>query len=348
MEVIFMKRTVGLLVSAAAILLSSCGTTARYASSDNGQRFQDGIYGTTPSFRTKAEKELGKQAADALIEKTQASEIYLFGDKKDTVIIPDNMAAKIKLNTQEGTSVTVVNVENLYEWDFYNPYDIRNSYWYGYGPYYSWTYSPWRYRYDPWYYGFSPFYRDPWYYGHYYYGFYDPFYYDPWYGFRDPWYYHHHGWYDPFYHDHHHHHPAPPKRDVYHGSRANAGFTQAGSGRVSANGGSSYATSQRVAGTSRSEAAGASRSGAVRQGSSAPVRQGAASTNPTRVSSAGRTGASASASRVTSATRTGSTATRLTASTRTTATTVRTTATTSRATAGTTTRPSTVSSTTSA
>ena len=232
MEVIFMKRTVGLLVSAAAILLSSCGTTARYASSDNGQRFQDGIYGTTPSFRTKAEKELGKQAADALIEKTQASEIYLFGDKKDTVIIPDNMAAKIKLNTQEGTSVTVVNVENLYEWDFYNPYDIRNSYWYGYGPYYSWTYSPWRYRYDPWYYGFSPFYRDPWYYGHYYYGFYDPFYYDPWYGFRDPWYYHHHGWYDPFYHDNHHHHPAPPKRDVYHGSRENAGYTQAGSRRV--------------------------------------------------------------------------------------------------------------------
>ena len=96
-----MKRTVGLLVSAAAILLSSCGTTARYASSDNGQRFQDGIYGTTPSFRTKAEKELGKQAADALIEKTQASEIYLFGDKKDTVIIPDNMAAKIKLDQKK-------------------------------------------------------------------------------------------------------------------------------------------------------------------------------------------------------------------------------------------------------
>ena len=113
-----MKRTVGLMIFASAIMLSSCGTTARYASSDNGQRFQDGIYGTTPSFRTKAEKELGKQAADALIEKTQASEIYLFGDKKDTVIIPDNMAAKIKLNTQEGTSVTVVNVENLYEWDF--------------------------------------------------------------------------------------------------------------------------------------------------------------------------------------------------------------------------------------
>ena len=65
-----MKRTVGLMIFASAIMLSSCGTTARYASSDNGQRFQDGIYGTTPSFRTKAEKELGQQAADALIEKT--------------------------------------------------------------------------------------------------------------------------------------------------------------------------------------------------------------------------------------------------------------------------------------
>ena len=90
-----MKKSSMLLI-AAALVLSSCGTAVLSASSDNGQRFQDGIYGSSPSFRSKTEKAAEKAETDALVQKTKASEIYLFGDRKDTIMLSDNSIASKK------------------------------------------------------------------------------------------------------------------------------------------------------------------------------------------------------------------------------------------------------------
>ena len=64
-----MKKS-SVLIIAAALILSSCGTVAQYASSDNGQTFKDGIYSNTPAFRTKTEKEEARSETEALVEKT--------------------------------------------------------------------------------------------------------------------------------------------------------------------------------------------------------------------------------------------------------------------------------------
>ena len=245
-----MKKTTVLLF-AAAIMLSSCGITAQQASSDNGHRFLDGIYTSSPTFRTREEKAISRQETDALVQKTKSSEIYLFGDKKDTIMIPDNMSARIQFDQKVGGTVITIG-ENPYDWRwdlennygyYYGPYSIGSSWYWSrhYSPYWSsWGYSPWRFaswRYDafynPWYYSswYSPWYGgwyDPWYSG-----WYDPWYYggfyDPWYcGYYGTWHYphpHHHGWYDP-----HHHHPGHgpsgpavkpgSNKDRYHGLRA--------------------------------------------------------------------------------------------------------------------------------
>ena len=228
-----MKKTYILFLAAVATV-SSCGMIAGSVSSDNGQKFQDGIYNSSPSFRTKEEKAESKTETDALVAKTKESQIYLFGDKKDTVMIPQNMSARIQFNPEAGGTVVTVGEDPYGWWNGYThtPYSIGSSWYWSrhYSPYYSpywgtWGYRPWRYYgfYDPWYYG--GFY-DPWYYGgygyygHWYGGFYDPWYYGGWY---DPWYCGGYwGWYDPH---HHHHRPSHivggGHRDhVYHGLRA--------------------------------------------------------------------------------------------------------------------------------
>ena len=225
-----MKKT-SLLLFIAALMLSSCGTAAQWGASDNSQRFQDGIYSNSPSFRSKEEKVQSKSETDALIAKTKESPIYLFGDRKDTIMIPDNFSARIQYDQKVGGTIVTVG-ENPYDWRW----DLENRYGYYYGPYslgssWYWSrhYSPY---YSPYYSYYSPYYSyynrywgpwgyDPWYYGscYGYYGFYDPWYYDPWYyggyyggyygsyyAWHDPWhhYHHHHGWYDP----HHGHGPS--------------------------------------------------------------------------------------------------------------------------------------------
>ena len=85
-----MKKTCILLLGA-ILALTSCGMIAQSTSSDDGARFQDGIYNSTPSFRSKTDKTESRAMTDALIEKTKASEIYLFGEKKDTIMIPENI-----------------------------------------------------------------------------------------------------------------------------------------------------------------------------------------------------------------------------------------------------------------
>ena len=209
-----MKKSL-LLALATAVILSSCGTLANLGSSSEGQRFQDGIYGKAPSFKTRTDRDAELAESQSLVDKTKGSTIYLFGDKKDSIIIPESMSASIRYDKSLASTVVTVG-ENPYAWQnnidpwyYYTPYSIGSSwYWsrhyspyyspWGYSPYWSsWAYGPywnrWGYSYwscnryfDPWYY-------DPWYYG----GWYDPWYYggfwgaSPWYG----WYPHYAGWY---------------------------------------------------------------------------------------------------------------------------------------------------------
>ena len=227
-----MKKT-SVLMIAAALILSSCGIITQQASSDEGHRYQDGVYSSSPSLRSKAEKDSSQKETDELINRTKTSQIYLFGDRKDTVAIPENFSARIQYDQKVGGTVVTVG-ENPYDWRwdlennygyYYGPYSLGSSWYWSrhYSPFYSsWGYSPywnrWGFSYwsgnryfDPWYY--NPYYYgsswyfgggwyDPWYYGGHY-GWYDPWYYGGYYGWYNPWPLHmHHGWYDP----HHHHH----------------------------------------------------------------------------------------------------------------------------------------------
>ena len=256
-----MKKT-SMLLFLAVLTISSCGTVAQWGAADNGQNFQDGIYSNSPSFRSKEEKEKSKSETDALIAKTKESPIYLFGDKKDTVMIPENFSARIQYDQKVGGTVVTVG-ENPYDWRW----DLENRYGYYYGPYslgsswywsrhydpfwnpywYSWGYSPWRYYsyYDPWYYGgfYDPWYYGGWY-GGYYGGWYNPWYYTGYWGWHDPWYHHHHhhGWYDPHHHGPSHIGGSPHHSDRYYGLRANTerrGSVSEGgkSGSIRTNGG---------------------------------------------------------------------------------------------------------------
>ena len=306
-----MKKSSALLI-AAAFILSSCGTVAQYASSDNDQQFQDGIYSNTPAFRTKVEKEESKSDTQALIEKTQESPIYLFGDKKDTVMIPKDMSAVIRYDQKLGGTVVTVG-ENPYDWRFdlennygyyYGPYSIGSSWYWSrhYNPWYSWSFAPWRYHgwYDPWYYGANWGWYDPWYYGGYWGSWYDPWYYGGFWG--GGWYYTgyypHYGWYDPYWGHHHHHHGPGYQpdyhKDVWYGSRHQTGSDRLFAGTSSLRGGIGSRST-----VSRNESAGRTASTAVRASSSnrtsvsrTPAgRAGAVSTatTPTRVSSGNRT-----------------------------------------------------------
>lgn len=244
-----MKKSSMLLI-AAALVLSSCAATAQLASSDNGHSFQDGIYSSSPSFRSKTEKAEDQAVTNALVEKTKASEIYLLGEKKDTIMIPDNFSARIQYDQKLGGTVITVG-ENPYDWRYdlennygyyYGPYSIGSSWYWSrhYNPWYwdAWSYhSPWRF--NRWYYHSS--WYDPWYYG----GFYDPWYYGGWYGGWNPYYPYYAGWYGGIgwyphhHHHHHHHHPGhisggPSDKNHFRGQRY-----QTGSERLASGGGSS-------------------------------------------------------------------------------------------------------------
>ncbi len=313
-----MKKSSALLI-AATLMLSACGSMAKYASSDSGQKYKDGIYSNTPAFRTKEEKEESKSETQALVEKTKESQIYLFGDKKDSVAIPQDMSAMIKYDQKLGGTVVTVG-ENPYDWRYdlennygyyYGPYSIGSSWYWSrhYSPWYSWSCSPWRYHgwYDPWYYGSM---YDPWYYN----GWYDPWY-GGWYGYYDPWYYgshwhyHHYcGWYggwDPYWGHHHGHGPVfIPDRP---GDRQEVRYVQryrTEPQRVFSSNSVRRGSSTRTSSVSRSSSTG--REGAVVSSSAARSGRGTAtrvSTNrgtPSRVSastSTRRPGATASGTR---------------------------------------------------
>lgn len=210
-----MKKS-SLLMIVTVTLLTACGTASQYAASSGSARFEDGIYSSAPSFMSKGIRNESQKEADALVEKTKASKIYLFGDKKDTVVIPENMSARIQYDKSAGSTIITVG-ENPYDWQnyidpwgYYTPYSIGSAWYWSrhYNPWYSgswywntWAYTPWNYYgwYDPFYIGG---WYDPWYYG---YGGWYGSWYSPWYG---GWYPHYAGWYggwDPYWSHHHYH-----------------------------------------------------------------------------------------------------------------------------------------------
>jgi hypothetical protein len=298
-----MKKN-SLLMIAAAILMTACGTVAQHAATSGTPMYEDGIYSSGPSFRSKVEKLASKAETDALVEKTKASTIYLFGEKKDTVMIPENMSASIRYDKELGSTVVTVGTNpydwhnNIDPWAYYTPYSVGSSWywsrhynpWYG-DPWYwnSWSYTPYHYRgwYDPWYYGYSGWY-DPWYYG--YGGWYDPYYvymyphYVGWYGGWDPyWGYHHH-----------HHHIHVVKDDNWHGSRHSTGADRSFTSRVSTRGG--IATASRsgravsVSSASRVQAEGTS---SVSRTTGRTTASRATAVKPSRANTAVRTEAAA-------------------------------------------------------
>ena len=215
-----------MMMIAAAVLMTSCGSLSQLAVSSGDHKFQDGIYSNAPDFRSKKEKETGREETKALAEKTKESAVYLYGDRKDTILIPDNYSATIRFDKKPESSMTVTLWENPYDWRnninlwaYYTPYSIGSSWWWNrhYGWHYPSYYVGW---YDPWYYG-SWF--DPWYYG----SWFDPWYTGIYWGWRYPWYPHYSGWYGGWYpHWGHAHHPGhmpgsvgKPGKDRYYGPR---------------------------------------------------------------------------------------------------------------------------------
>lgn len=300
-----MKKN-SLLMIAAAILMTACGTAAQYTGSSGTARFEDGIYSSNPSFKSKSERQALQSQTDALVEQTRTSEIYLFGDKKDTVAIPENMSAVIRYDREKGNTIVAVG-ENPYDWRnnidpwaYYTPYSIGSSWYWSrhFDPWYSsswywntWAYTPWRYSgwYDPLYAGG---WYDPWYYGYagWYGGWYSPWYgyyphYCGWYGGWDPYYdyYHHH------HHHHHHHVTYPVHDDRWNGARPRTGTERAGisSSTPRAQSGRTAAVS-RTAGDSRT--ASVSRSTSASRVTSAtkvtPSRTAPSRTSPSRASAA--------------------------------------------------------------
>ena len=291
-----MKKS-SLLLIAVIFILAGCGTVGKVADSAGSARFEDGIYSSTPSFISRTEKQAAQTETDALVEKTKASRIYLFGEKKDTVMIPENMSARIQYDKELGSTVVTVG-ENPYDWQNYidpwgyyspyTPYSIGSSWYWSrhYSPWYwdAWSYNPWYYRYGGWYGGWY----DPWYYG-----------YGGWY---DPWYYGYGGWYggwDPYWHHHHHHGPiyiVGDKDDRWHGSRYSTGSDRVFTSRVSTRGGvgSSSSVGRTAASSSASRQSVSGKSVATRVSGTSANR-----TTASKVSAPRRTSGTASASTAT-------------------------------------------------
>lgn len=291
-----MKKSL-LVTLMAAVLLSSCGTISKLGPSSAGQQYVDGIYGNTPSFKTKEEKVLAQVETEALVEKTKGSVIYLFGDKKDSVFIPKDMSAKIQFSSDLGTTVTVSEYDWRYDnsWAFYSPYSL-------WGPWHSsaWAYNSWYYR------GY------PWHYGSWHVGWYDPWYYSSW-GWFDPWWHggwwgpHYAGWYggwDPFWpyhpgfgyypgHHHgniHHHH-----KDVWRGPRHETGVDRVFAGNSTSRRGlgTSSSTPRNLTSTNRSTVTRSS--SAISSGRAVPARRGTTASSSTvrnKVSTGSQSGSS--------------------------------------------------------
>ena len=165
------------------VVLTACGSMSQVSEYSSSQRYQDGIYYTGMKI-SPSETDLSQAKTEKLIARTKGSQIYLKGDRVDTLFIPENMSATLKFDkNQNTTTVTLLDMDE-YLWDRYSYVGL-------------WGYRHWM---DPWYWSYRP-YRS-WAY----YGFYDPFWYRPYTWYYDSWYYSPYsfyswGWYDPFWYD---------------------------------------------------------------------------------------------------------------------------------------------------
>ena len=178
-----MKKSLILLSVCSAVLLSSCGTSSRYAYST----FDDGIY-YRPDKDHRQELTADNNEVQSLIEKTR-QEAARFSD---TIM----MASITSKATDPGTPININQVDNWYEYNLLG-YDTYCSYWdwrywdiFGpwgrYSSWYDWYnwYSPWFPGiYDPWY----PSYGWAWSFAWNSWGWYGSWWGGPW-GWYDPWY----------------------------------------------------------------------------------------------------------------------------------------------------------------
>lgn len=156
-----------ILLSAAVLLLSACGTPAEFAATFQG----DGIYGNfvPQTYQPKSREDFERMAADNLQNR-----------QRDTLVVLVDESPSWRFGLSFGFGP--------WGWNFGPSWSFGwHSRWYD-----PWYCGGW---YDPWYYSgwYDPWYRSSWYYG----GWYDPWYYP--YGYYG-------GWYDPWYHHHHHNH----------------------------------------------------------------------------------------------------------------------------------------------
>lgn len=230
-----MKKSLILLSLCSAVMLSSCGTSARYAYST----FDDGIY-----YRASKEDRNEIMADNAevrnLIEQTR-QEAARFSD---TILIAGTGKTDRTISSASSPAVPVgLNIDNYYEYNLLG-YDTYCSYWdwkywdvfgpwgrySGWHDWYSW-YSPWFPGiYDPWYPSWGLTWSFAWnswgWYGPAGYGYWWGGYWDPWY--YGPWGYPVAGHIQPSYYG---------KRDA--GIRTATAGTVSGSGRLAANTGKS-------------------------------------------------------------------------------------------------------------
>lgn len=186
-------------IIAVALMFSACGVISQSGTSESSARFEDNIYSSAPTFRSKEDRQTARNTTDDLIERTRSAQTYIHNQETE-----------------------VTDWTNYIDpWAYYTPYSIGSSWHWSrhWNPWYwnPWSYTPWRYHgwYDPFYIGG---WYDPWYYGYggWYGGWYGSWYggwYDPWYGHVYP---HHCGWYDPWYGNG----PIYSDRDIWRGSRS--------------------------------------------------------------------------------------------------------------------------------
>ena len=99
-----MKNIILLLIGCIAMTLSSCGTFAAYSEA-GGQRFDDGVYGTAPSFKDKTQTEVDKQNIDRLIQQTKSSPAYLYAVQTDSTTY-SGVTALMEFNKRFSTNLT--------------------------------------------------------------------------------------------------------------------------------------------------------------------------------------------------------------------------------------------------
>ena len=186
-----MKKRLVILMSA-VLAVTSCGTAAQYASS--GQRYTDGIYTRAEPKVDRERDAAAEKEIDDLVARTQETELLLFGEGKDTLVIPEDKSAVIKFSGTGNTTVTIT--DDPFTEVYYTAYPTVFAGW-AWNPWYwgSW----WGGWYDPWYWG--SWYAGPWYWG------WSPAFWDPWFG--NPWFWGPPRPSYPHWHHHVHHAPAP-------------------------------------------------------------------------------------------------------------------------------------------